>query len=67
MGLMVIVNLIAVFLLSKVAFAALSDYMKQKKAGQNPVFYKDSIKGLENLECWEHSQDAATFIKRKTM
>ncbi|MEW5552665.1 alanine/glycine:cation symporter family protein [Peribacillus frigoritolerans] len=67
MGLMVIVNLIAVLLLSKVAFAALSDYMKQKKAGQDPVFYKDSIKGLENLECWEHSQDATTIKKENIM
>lgn len=67
MGLMVIINLIAVLLLSKVAFAALSDYMKQKKAGQDPVFYKDSIKGLENLDCWEHSQDATTLKKENTM
>ncbi|MFC3886672.1 alanine/glycine:cation symporter family protein [Bacillus songklensis] len=55
MGFMVIVNLIAIILLSKVAFAALSDYIKQKKAGKDPVFYKDSIKGLDNIECWENS------------
>ncbi len=67
MGLMVIVNLIAITLLSKIAFAALQDYTKQKKAGQDPVFYKDSIKGLENLECWEHSQDAATLKKKNIM
>jgi len=56
MGFMVIVNLIAILLLSKVAFAALTDYMEQKKAGKDPVFYKDSIKGLENIECWDRSQ-----------
>lgn len=67
MGFMVIVNLIAILLLSKVAFAALSDYMKQKKSGQDPVFYKDSIKGLENIECWEHSQDASTLKKKNAM
>ncbi|MGG1661025.1 alanine/glycine:cation symporter family protein [Brevibacillus sp. NRS-1366] len=55
MGLMVIVNLIAIFLLSKVAFAALHDYRQQKKAGKDPVFYKDSIAGLENIEAWEAS------------
>jgi putative sodium/glutamine symporter len=55
MGFMVIVNLIAIFLLSKVAFAALRDYMEQKKAGLNPVFYKDSIEDLENVEAWEDS------------
>ena len=53
MGLMVVVNLIAIFMLSKVAFAALRDYQEQKKAGKDPVFYKDSIPGLENADAWE--------------
>ncbi|URN95762.1 MAG: alanine:cation symporter family protein [Candidatus Pristimantibacillus lignocellulolyticus] len=57
MGLMVIVNLIAIFLLSKVAFAALHDYKQQKRAGKDPVFYKDSIKGVENVECWDNSPE----------
>ncbi len=53
MGMMVVVNLIAIALLSRVAFAALKDYSRQKKAGHDPVFYKDSIPGLEQVECWE--------------
>ncbi|WP_409178869.1 alanine/glycine:cation symporter family protein [Brevibacillus fortis] len=53
MGLMVIVNLIAIAMLSKIAYAALHDYMKQKKAGKDPVFYKDSIEGVENIEAWD--------------
>ena len=53
MGLMVIVNLVAITLLSRTAFAALQDYMKQKRAGLNPVFTKDSIKGLDDVECWD--------------
>ncbi|MGG1397557.1 alanine/glycine:cation symporter family protein [Bacillus salipaludis] len=60
MGFMVIVNLIAILLLSKVAFAALQDYMKQKKAGKDPVFYKDSIEGIQNVECWEYSEEDST-------
>lgn len=52
MGFMVIVNLIAILLLSKVAFAALSDYMVQKRAGKDPQFYKDSIKNLDGVEGW---------------
>ncbi|WP_078410015.1 alanine/glycine:cation symporter family protein [Priestia abyssalis] len=67
MGFMVIVNLIAILLLSKVAFAALTDYMKQKKAGKDPVFYKDSIGNLENIECWEHSQAASTSKKENAI
>ncbi|HWO95202.1 MAG TPA: alanine/glycine:cation symporter family protein [Bacillus sp. (in: firmicutes)] len=55
MGLMAIVNLIAILLLGKIAFAALNDYTKQKKAGKNPVFYADTIDGLKNIESWSHS------------
>ncbi|MHA6531714.1 alanine/glycine:cation symporter family protein [Paenibacillus sp. BAC0078] len=55
MGLMVVVNLIAILLLSKVAFAALQDYKRQKRAGKDPVFVKDSIKGLDHIECWENA------------
>ncbi|MDH6372690.1 putative sodium/glutamine symporter [Paenibacillus sp. PastF-3] len=57
MGFMVIVNLIAILLLSKVAFAALKDYKRQKSEGKDPVFYKDSIPGLENIEGWDNSSD----------
>ncbi|MFJ5759181.1 alanine/glycine:cation symporter family protein [Neobacillus sp. NPDC093182] len=67
MGLMVIVNLIAILLLSKVAFAALTDYMKQKKEGKDPVFYKDTIKNHENIECWELSQVDSTLEQEKAI
>ncbi len=53
MGLMVITNLIVIFLLSKFAFAALNDYIKQKREGKDPVFYAENISGLKNTECWE--------------
>ena len=54
MGLMAVINLIAIALLGKYAFAALDDYTKQKKSGiKKPVFYASSIKGLENVECWK--------------
>ncbi len=54
MGFMAIVNLIAIFLLSKIAFSALKDYTEQKKKGiKDPIFKKDSIEGLENISEWE--------------
>jgi alanine or glycine:cation symporter, AGCS family len=57
MGLMAIINLIAISLLGKIAFDALGDYMKQKKEGKDPVFYPSSI-GLKNTEAWgEKSAD----------
>lgn len=43
MGLMAIVNIIAIFLLGKIAIKCLKNYEKQKKAGENPVFYEDEI------------------------
>jgi AGCS family alanine or glycine:cation symporter len=51
-GLMAVTNLIGILLLSRYAFEALDDYVKQKKQGINPVFKASTIKGLEVVECW---------------
>ena len=49
MGLMAVINLIAIVLLSKIAFKALEDYTTQKKAGiKNPVFKSSSIPELND-------------------
>lgn len=54
MGLMAIINLVAIFLLGKFAFRALDDYTKQKKSGiKNPTFKASSIKGLNNTTEWD--------------
>jgi AGCS family alanine or glycine:cation symporter len=53
MGLMAIINIVAIFLLSRIAMAALKDYMDQRKQGKDPVFYSDSIPGLTGIETWE--------------
>ncbi|MDO4534437.1 MAG: alanine/glycine:cation symporter family protein [Clostridium perfringens] len=54
MAFMAIVNLIAIALLSKFAFATLKDYTSQKKQGiKDPVFDPSKIHGLEGAECWE--------------
>ena len=62
MGLMAIINLIAIVLLGKIAFRALADYQKQKANGQNPVFYTSNIEGLKNVEAWEN---APTNVNQK--
>ncbi|NRG43950.1 alanine:cation symporter family protein [Bacillus sp. CRN 9] len=59
MGLMAIINLIAIALLGKISFAALADYQKQKKSGKDPVFHVNNIKGLKNVECWGDQADQA--------
>lgn len=54
MGLMAIINLIAIALLGKFAFKALDDYRTQKKAGiKEPVFKASSIPELKNVEEWQ--------------
>lgn len=55
MGLMAVLNLIAIFLLGKVAFEALGDYSNQKKSGLDPSFNKNDIDMPygERVECWD--------------
>ena len=60
MGLMAILNLIAIVLLSKIAIKALQDYTAQKKAGKDPVFYASSIAELgDEVEEWREDEKEA--------
>ena len=60
MGLMAILNLIAIVLLGKIAIKALQDYTAQKKAGKNPVFYASSIPELgDEVEEWREDEKEA--------
>ncbi len=43
MGLMAIVNIIAMFMLGKIALKVLKHYEMQKKEGKKPVFYEDEV------------------------
>ena len=43
MGFMAIVNIIAIFLLGKVALKVLNHYEKQRREGRNPIFYEDEV------------------------
>ncbi|PAF47587.1 hypothetical protein BKH46_03965 [Helicobacter sp. 12S02634-8] len=52
MGLGATINIIGVFLLSKVVKIALDDYKAQRKQGRNPVFNSKKL-GIKNAECWE--------------
>lgn len=58
MGLMAIINLIAIVLLGKIALKALDDYKSQKKKGiKDPVFNSSSIPEL-NVDITEWSSDS---------
>ena len=57
MGLMAIVNLIAIVLLGRKAIAALKDYQKQRKDGKEPVFIAENT-NVGDPEVWnkEHAK-----------
>ena len=46
MGMMALINLVAILLLSPVAFALFRDYDQQLKAGKEPVFDPDRFPRL---------------------
>lgn len=58
MGLMAILNLVAIVMLGKVAVDCLKHYISEKKQRKNPVFYKDSIDlpNVETVECWDRNR-----------
>ncbi|NIK12238.1 alanine/glycine:cation symporter family protein [Alkalibacillus almallahensis] len=51
MAMMATVNLIAILLLSRIAFRVLGDYIQQRKDGYDPEF-QASKHGLKNVEWW---------------
>ncbi|WP_434811724.1 alanine/glycine:cation symporter family protein [Microbacterium sp. bgisy189] len=53
MGVMALINLIAIGLLSGIAFRLLKDYTAQRRAGRDPVFTRDRLPGVSGIECWE--------------
>lgn len=63
MGIMALINLIAITMLAKIAMAALKDYREQRKQGKDPVFYSDSIPGLTGVESWESRKTAESKNK----
>ncbi len=54
MGLMTLVNLVAILLLSGKVFALLHNYIVQKREGREPEFHRHMMPDIEkDIECWE--------------
>ncbi|UNK70584.1 alanine/glycine:cation symporter family protein [Microbacterium sp. H1-D42] len=53
MGLMALVNLVAIALLSGIAFKLLRDYLEQRRAGLDPVFTRERMPDVTGIQCWE--------------
>ncbi|RNE49437.1 alanine/glycine:cation symporter family protein [Corynebacterium alimapuense] len=61
---MVIINLIAIVPLAGVAIKLLGNYREQRTAGLDPVFHRDMLPELKNVEVWDGS-DSATRRSEK--
>lgn len=53
MGLMALINLIALAFLSGIGFRLLRDYTRQRREGRDPVFTRELLPGVGGIECWE--------------
>ena len=54
MGVMTVVNLIAIIRLSPKAFALLRNYLQQKKQGREPQFHRSMLPdAAADISCWE--------------
>ncbi|WP_042545114.1 alanine/glycine:cation symporter family protein [Leucobacter komagatae] len=62
MGVMALINLVAIALLSGVAFKLLRDYSQQRQAGRDPVFTRDRLPELGGVELWADEQSVTGRI-----
>lgn len=58
MGIMVLLNVPALFILSNKSIRVLKDYEAQKKAGKDPVFYAEDV-GITDCDCWKREPVAS--------
>lgn len=65
-GIMVLINLAAVIPLGHVAVKLLRNYNEQKRRGLDPVFHRDMLPEIRNVECWDGT-DAATARYKEAM
>ena len=56
---MVIINLIAIVPLGGVAIKLLRNYSEQRSKGLDPIFHRDMLPEIKNVECW-NGTDSAT-------
>lgn len=53
MGVMALINLIAIAPLGALALRLLKDYQEQRKQGLDPVFTRDRLPDISGVQCWE--------------
>ncbi|WP_027351436.1 alanine/glycine:cation symporter family protein [Halotalea alkalilenta] len=55
MPLLALINLVAILPLSGTVARLLGHYMEQRRAGLEPIFHRDDMPDLKNIECWDGS------------
>ena len=69
MGLMAVINIVALFGLATVVFEVAKDYRDQRKRKLNPVFKIENLKAnFSNIEAWgnnPYSRNEDTAVKKK--
>lgn len=58
MGMMALVNLIAITPLTVIACRLLKDYNEQRSQGIDPVFTRDRLPDVRGVECWDPEEGA---------
>jgi AGCS family alanine or glycine:cation symporter len=69
MPLLALTNLIAILPLAAIAARLLSHYNAQRRQGVEPVFHRDDMPDLKNIECWDgsdHVTCAQTYSESAT-
>jgi alanine or glycine:cation symporter, AGCS family len=56
MAIMALINLYAIARLFKIANQALQDYLRQRKQGKDPVFYRDVLDNQDGITYWGRDQ-----------
>ncbi|SJN11431.1 Amino-acid carrier protein AlsT [Leucobacter sp. 7(1)] len=62
MGVMALVNLVAIGLLSGLVFRLMQDYSAQRRAGRDPVFTRALMPDVSGISCWEDEQSVTGQI-----
>ncbi|MFV0634699.1 alanine/glycine:cation symporter family protein [Demequina sp.] len=65
LGLLAIINLIALAFLARHVFALLKDFSAQLREGRDPVFTRDRLPGVTGIDSWE-SEQSVTGLPAQT-
>lgn len=57
------INMMTLLFLGGIAIKVGEDYIRQRKMGLEPIFYRDSIPGLKNIEAWDPAPQGAKIAE----